>query len=413
MDAKKISEHVYAIHADICSTALFEGIWPIPSGVTLNSYVVKSEKTALIDFMRDWEDAPSKLEAQCRSIGVSLHKIDYLILNHLEPDHAGHIRMFKEMNPGVEIIATKKGINLVRNFFKIQDNLREVKTGDTLDLGGGIVLSFMETPNIHWPETMMSYEISEQILFSGDAFGTFGTINGGVLDSQTRLEFYKDEMRRYYSNIVGKYSSMVQKAFAKVAGVPIQMICSLHGPVWKDHVAEVISMYDRWSRYEAEPGVMIAYASMYGNTARMADHIAMLMAQKGVRDIVVHDVSKTHISYLINDIWKYRGVILGSCAYNSEMFPPMEALCRDMVHMQVKNKTLGLFGGYSWNGGGVRNLCKWAEEIGWEQVAPAVEMHGRPTAEKYAACEELASAMAAKLLGGEGYKPAEPCTPVE
>jgi flavorubredoxin len=207
-------------------------------------------------------------------------------------------------------------------------------------------------------------------------------------------------MRRYYSNIVGKYSGMVQKALAKLAGVPIGMICPLHGPVWKDNVSEVVSLYDRWSRYQAEPGAVVFYASMYGNTARMADHIAMLMADRGVRDIVVRDVSKTHISYLIDEVWKYRGVLLGSCAYNSEMFPAMEAFCREMSHMQVKEKLLGLFGSYSFNGGGVRNLSKWAEEIGWEQVAGPVEMQGRPTAEKYTACEALATAMADRLCDG-------------
>ncbi len=390
----KISERVWWLGVNDRRKHLFENMWPLPNGVSYNSYLIADEKSALLDTI------------ECGSDGAYLARIeeilggrtlDYLVVNHMELDHAGEIDAVLRRWPAAKIVGNAKTFKVLEAYFNgWSANFVEIKDGEVLDLGQS-KLQFVLTPWVHWPETMMSYEASEQILFSGDAFGTFGTINGGVLDSRTRFEFYEEEMRRYYSNIVGKYSGMVQKAFAKLAGVPIRTICSLHGPVWQANVEKVISLYDRWSRYEADPGVVVAYASMYGNTARMADHIAMLLADRGVRDIVVHDASKTHISYLINDIWKYRGVVLGSCAYNSEMFPRMEALCREMSHMQVKNKVLGLFGSYSWNGGGVRNLQKWAEEIGWEQPAAAVEMHGRPTPEKFALCDALADAMAARL----------------
>ena len=248
---------------------------------------------------------------------------------------------------------------------------------------------------------MVSYDTTDGVLFSGDAFGMFGALDGGHYDDQVDFAMYEEEMRRYYSNIVGKYSSMVQKALARLSTIEVRTICPLHGLVWRSDPSRVIGLYDRWSRYEAEAGAVVIYASMYGNTARMADYIATGLADNGVKSIRVHDVSKTHISYLINDIWRYRGVVLGSCAYNLQMFPLMENLTRELLHMGVKNKLLGLFGTFSWNGGGVKNLKVFAEEIGWEQVAPAVEIQGRTAADKLVACDALAEAMAGRLLGKE------------
>jgi flavorubredoxin len=251
---------------------------------------------------------------------------------------------------------------------------------------------------VHWPETMMTYDQTDGILFTGDAFGSFGALDGGVFDDQVVFsEHLEAEMRRYYSNIVGKYSNMVQKALAKLSGENVRTICPLHGLVWRSNPGKAIELYQRWSSYEAEDGVVVVYASMYGNTAKMADYIAHKIADAGVKQIRVHDVSKTHISYLINDIWRFKGVVLGSCAYNTQMFPLMESLTRELVHIGVKNRYLGLFGSYSWNGGGVKNLKLFADEIGWEQVAEPAEIMGRPACDKYAACDALAAGMAGKL----------------
>jgi flavorubredoxin len=197
---------------------------------------------------------------------------------------------------------------------------------------------------------------------------------------------------------VGKYSPMVQKALSKLAGTEVRCICSTHGPIWRSDPAKVVALYDKWSKYEADPGVVIVFASMYGNTENVADYIGRKIAENGVKNIRIHEVSITHISYLIRDIWKYRGVIFGSCAYNMEMFPLMEQLCREMEHMGVRNKIFGIFGTYSWNGGGVKNLLKFAERIGWEQASEPVELTGVPKYEDYASCESLAKAMAEKVL---------------
>lgn len=373
---------------------LFENIWPLPNGVSYNSYLIADEKTALIDTVEMGSDGAYIERIELLLAG---RELDYLIINHMELDHAGEIEAVVRRYPSIKIVGNSKTFKILHSYFgSICANLVEVCDGDSLDLGYH-KLKFVLTPWVHWPETMMTYDSTDKILFSADAFGTFGTLDGGVFDDQTHFEFYEEEMRRYYSNIVGKYSGMVQKAFAKLADVEIRTICSLHGPIWRSNVERVVELYNRWSKYEAEDGVVVIYASMYGNTARMADYIANGIARHGIRKIKVHDVSKTHISYLINDIWKYKGVVLGSCAYNGEMFPMIDSLCRELIHMGVKKRYLGLFGSYSWNGGGVRNLAKFAEQIQWEEVCEPAEIFGRPTKDKYEMCDLLAESMAAKL----------------
>jgi flavorubredoxin len=324
-------------------------------------------------------------------------KLDYLIIHHMELDHSGEIRNLLQRYPDVKIIGNVKTFKVLCGYLGELPNLVEIKDGDMLDLGHH-KLKFVFTPWVHWPETMMSYDMTDGILFSGDAFGSFGALDGGAFDDQVIFDDRREsEMRRYYSNIVGKYSNMVQKAFVKLSALDIRTICPLHGLVWRKDPAKVIELYRRWSHYEAEDGVVVIYGSMYGNTAQMADYIAFKLAEGGIKQIRVHDASKTHISYLINDIWRYKGVILGSCAYNTLMLPTMDALTRELLHIGVKNRYLGLFGTYSWNGGGVRTLKQFADEIGWEQVAEPAEIMGRPTSEKLEVCDQLAAGMIAKL----------------
>lgn len=388
-----VSDKIFYLGVNDRRKQLFENMWPLPNGVAYNSYLIRDEKTALLDTV---EMGSSQSYVAMVAEVLEGRTLDYLIINHMEPDHSGEIMEIVQQYPAVKIVGNSKTFKILEAYYGIKDNLLEVKDGDTLDLGYH-KLKFVFTPWVHWPETMMTYDMTDAVLFSADAFGTFGTLDGGIFDDELDFEVYREEMRRYYSNIVGKYSNMVQKAFAKLAGVEIKMICPLHGPVWRSNPAKVIELYDRWSTYKSRDGVVLIYASMYGNTAATADYIARKLSEAGVRRIKVHDISKTHISYLISDIWKYKGVILGSCAYNSEMFPLMETLTRELQHMNVKEKYLGLFGSYSWNGGGVRNLQVFADAIGWEQVACAVDMFGAPTPEKLKACDDLALGMAAKL----------------
>lgn len=372
----------------------FENLWPIPNGVSYNSYLIADEKSALLDTIELGTDG-SYLGRIDSLLGG--RPLDYLIVNHMEPDHSGEIGSVVLRYPEVTIVGNAKTFEILKMYYgDLNGRFLEIKEGDTLSLGSH-TLQFVMTPWVHWPETMMTYEQSEQVLFSADAFGTFGTLDGGILDKHVKFEYYESEMRRYYSNIVGKYGAMVQKALAKLDGVPVKTICSVHGPVWQQNVERVISLYDKWSRCECDPAVVVVYASMYNNGAHMADYIANVMAQEGVGDIRVYDVTKTHYSYLISEIWRCKGVMLGSCAYNTGMHPMMEQLCNELVHYGVKERLLGLFGTCSWAGGGVRSLRKFGEDIGWEQVGDPVEMKGTPTAEKYGDCDALAKAMAARI----------------
>jgi flavorubredoxin len=372
---------------------LFENMWPLERGVSYNSYLILDEKTALIDTLED--HAAGNYIERIKKL-LNGRSLDYLVINHMEPDHSGEVKDIIENFKGVKIVGNPKTFKIVEAYWGITDNLLLVDDCQPLDLGYH-KLKFFITPWVHWPETMMTYDATDQILFSGDAFGSFGTLDGGIFDDEINDAFFEEEMRRYYSNIVGKFSNMVQKALQKLQGIPIQAVAPTHGPVWRSNPNKVIGLYDRWSRYEADEGVVIIFASMYGNTEMMADYIGRKLSENGVKNIRIHDISRTHISHLINEIWKYNGLILGSCAYNSQMFPLMESLTRELIHMNLRNKYLGLFGSYSWNGGGVKNLNAFAQEIGLEQVAEPAEIYGKPSDDKYAQCDVLAQKMAEKI----------------
>ena len=374
---------------------LFENMWTLERGVAYNSYLIVDEKTALVDTVED-RAAGNYIERIEKLLEG--RKLDYLIINHMEPDHSGEVKAILDHFEDVTLVGNIKTFKMAEAYWGITDGLLQVGDGDTLNLGYHN-LKFVLTPFVHWPETMMTYDETEKILFSGDAFGSFGTLDGGIFDDEINFDFVEEEMRRYYSNIVGPYSNMVQKAFVKLKDVPVNVVAPLHGPVWRDKPEKVLELYDKWSRFEAEDGVVIVVASMYGNTELMADYIGRKLAENGVRNIRIHDVSRTPISHLINEIWKYKGIILGSCAYNGHMFPLMESFTREIIHLKLQNRFLGIFGSYSWNGGGVKNLMKFAEESKLELVADPAEIYGKPSDDKYAQCDVIAKEMAVRLKG--------------
>lgn len=391
----KITDKVYFIGANDRRTNLFENMWPLPKGISYNSYLIIDEKIALVDTIEQGsaDDYLDKIE---EIIGKD-RNIDYLIINHMEPDHSGAMKTIVDKYPDIQIVGNLKTFKIVESYYGYKDKWLQIEEGSEIDLGYH-KLKFIMTPWVHWPETMMTYDMTDKMLFSGDAFGSFGALDGGIFDDEIEFEeYYELEMRRYFSNIVGQYSNMVQKAFKKLDGVDIKYICSTHGPVWRSDVNKVFSLYDKWSKYESENGVVIIYGSMYGNTAKLADFIARKLAEDGIKKIRVYDASKTHISYLINEIWRYKGVILGSCAYNSGMLPTLEHLTRTLEHMGVKNHLLGIFGSYSWNGGGVKSLYKFYEKIQWELVSDPADIKGIPGNEEFKRCEAIANAMAKKF----------------
>jgi flavorubredoxin len=372
---------------------LFENIWPVPNGISYNSYLVIDEKIALIDtversFLNEFLDSIEE-----RTGG---RPVDYLVINHMEPDHSGALKAVISKYPDITLAGNKKTFAFVENFYQDHNKRLIVKDNDTLSLGKQR-LHFQTIPMVHWPETMVTYEETNKILFSGDAFGGYGTLDGGIFDDEINTDSVKEEMMRYFTNIVGKYCAHTQRAIQKLATFDISVIAPTHGPVWRTDPGRVVSWYDEWSSYEPGAGVVIAYGSMYGHTQVMAEIIARRLAERGLKNIKVYDVSKTHISYIINDIFKYKGFIVGSPAYNNSLFPNVESLLTAIEHIAPKNHLLGIFGNYSWNGGGVKNLKIFAEKINWELVGEPVEEKGVVKGQTREQLIRLADAMAGKL----------------
>ena len=372
---------------------LFEGMWPLPYGVSYNSYLIDDDIVALVDTV----DA-CFFETYLRKIRgvIGDRPIQYLIINHMEPDHSGSIRLIKQHYPDIIIVGNKQTFGMIEGYYGVTGERYEVKDGSMLDLGHH-KLKFYLTPMVHWPETMMTFDETDGVLFSGDAFGCFGALDGGFLDTRINTDRYWEEMTRYYANIVGKYGNPVQKALAKLSGLPVTVICSTHGPVWTENIARVVGVYDRLSRYEAEEGVVIAYGSMYGNTEQMAEAIAAELSVQGIRNIVMHDVSRSHPSYILKDIFKYRGLIVGSPTYSNQIYPEVESLLSKILVREVKGRYLGWFGSFTWAGAAVKRIAEFAEKSKLEIVGDPVEMKQAMKDITYEQCGNLARAMADRL----------------
>ncbi len=389
----EIKKEIYWIGVNDRRTHLFENFWPLPKGVAYNSYVVVDNRVAVIDTVEK-----SKMDDYIENLEAILQgkKVDYLIINHMEPDHSGAIKALLCHYPGLTIVGNSKTFPMLESYYGISTSLLEVKEGDTLDLGNR-KLNFYMTPMLHWPETMVTYIPEEKILFSGDIFGAFGTLDGGLFDDQLDLDYLEEEISRYYSNIVGKYGAPAQTALKKLATLPIEMIGATHGPIWRSHINDIIAKYDKWSQFESDPGVVIAFSSMYGHTEQMADMIARVLAEKGIKKIRIHDTSKTHPSYIIDDIFRYRGVILGSCAYNGGIFPTMDSLLGKVEQIGIKNRLLAFFGNKTWGGGALPRFSTFAEKTKWEIIADSCEATGSPKQADIEQCRAIAEAMAVQL----------------
>lgn len=387
MNIREITKDVHYVGVNDRTTERFEGLWPLPNGVSYNSYIVKGEKkTALIDTV-EIGSIRELFHSIMSQIGAE--KIDYLVINHMEPDHSGGINAVLNAYPEAKLVGNKQTIAMVKGYYHIEDDrFLEITDGSTIELGEKS-LTFVLTPMVHWPETMMTYVPEDGVLFSGDAFGTFGALNGGVVDDEMETGWYKDEMYRYYSNIVGKYGRFVQKALHKTKGIKINYICSTHGPVWHSKIEEVVGIYDRLSKYESEPGVTIIYGSMYGNTAEVAEEIARQLASRGVKNIKVHNAAKSELSYMISDAFRYEGLIVGSPTYSMHIFPPVEQFMIAMETREVKNKVLATFGSFTWASAAHKQLGDYAEKSKLEIVAK-LEMKHAPGAETYKHAAELA-----------------------
>ncbi len=393
MHKTNLAENIYYLGVNDRRTHLFENLWPLPYGVTYNSYLIVDEKVCLIDTV-DRKFTDDYFQQLDNILGD--RKVDYVVINHVEPDHSGSLAALRSKYPDITLVGNKKTFPMIQNFYGITEDTITVSDGDELDLGKH-KLNFYTIPMVHWPESMVTFESTQNILFSNDAFGSFGTLDGGIFDDEINLSFYEEEAMRYFTNIVGKYCPHTQRALIKLEGLEIKMIAPSHGPIWRSHIPYILEKYQKWSSYAADKGVVIIVGSMYGNTEKMADVIARQLALRGIKNIRIYDPSKTHVSHIISDVFKYKGVMVGSCAYNNEMFPTVENALNELLHKGIKDRVLGVFGSYSWNGGGVKNLEKFSEQIKWEIVNPSVEEKGALKKDKFTEAVALANAMADKL----------------
>ncbi len=389
-----VTDRVYWVGANDHETDLFEAVWPLPRGVSYNSYLINDDKVALVDTVKGCY-LNTLLEKIQSTIGQGKN-VDYLVVNHMEPDHSGSMKILKNIFPDLTIVGNKKTMEFVEGFYGITDTIHVVEDGDTLELGEH-TLQFFMTPMVHWPETMVTFDTKDNILFSCDAFGGFGAVDDGIFDDEADIEYYEDEILRYFSNIVGRYSAMVQKAIAKLGDLDIAVVAPSHGLVWRNNPAHIIDLYNRWSRHETEPGVVLVYASMYGNTRTMADTIGRTLAEENVDKIRIHDISRTHPSFVIRDIWRYKGLIMGSPTYNTQLFPLMRNLLCFLENEKMQNRVVGVFGSYSWSKGAVKALHEFTQKPGWKLVEPVIEVKCSANEDELAQCTQLAKNMAREV----------------
>ena len=363
---QRLTKRIYSVGVNDTDKVLFEGLWPLPYGVSYNSYLVVDQKVALIDTVEaGFED--EFLVNIAEAIGN--RQIDYLIVNHMEPDHSSLVGYMLERYPDLMIVANAKTVPMLKGYYNVpQERIHVIAEGEELSLGG-CSLKFYMIPMVHWPETMVTWLECENTLFSGDAFGTFGAVPDSILDEEGTFNEYKDEMMRYYSNIVGKYGTPVQSALKKLSGLEVLRICSTHGPVWENEVAEVVALYDKMSKYEVERGVCIVYGSMYGNTAAAAEALAEELAKSGI-PYAIHDLAGNNsgelgISGALRDVFKYDTIVAGSPTYNNGIFPPVETFMRSLQSRLIKNRRFYAFGSYTWAGSSVNLLNSMAESMGF------------------------------------------------
>ena len=393
----EIAPSVFWIGANDRETDKFEGLWELPHGVTYNSYIIKDDKSVLIDTVKSSLMDGFLDRLDCILDGSAL---DYVVINHMEPDHSGSLALIKRLYPGVKFIGNAKTKEMMNNFYGITDDFVEVKEGDVLDIGHH-KLSFVMAPMVHWPESMATYDTTDRILFSNDIFGGFGAIEGGIFDDQVNFDIAISEMMRYYVNIVGRFATPASKVLAKVRkmdGCP-GMICPAHGPIWRSNPCYVMDLYEKWSAHETEEGAVVIYGSMYGNTKIASDVIAGSLCRSGIKKVTVYDIARSNMSYITTDIWRYSGLVLSACTYNMELFPPMASLLRLLENKMMKGRSIGLCGSYSWSSAALKVMKEFVEKSkgGWQLVEPAIEVKSYPSCEVLTQCELLGRNMAESI----------------
>ena len=411
---KQITSDMYWVGSSDRRLALFENVYPIPTGVSYNAYLVLDEQTVLFDTV---DKAVSEVFFENIQHVLNGRKLDYLVVNHMEPDHAATLAELILRHPDVTIVTSAKALAMIKNYFTLDvaGRVKTVKEGDTL-LTGRHTYAFVMAPMVHWPEVMVSYDTVDKILYSADAFGTFGAINGNIFADEVNFESeYLPEARRYYTNIVGKYGTQVQALLKKAAKIDIQMICPLHGPVWRKNIGWFVEKYQKWSTYTPEEeGVVIAYASVYGHTENLANILASRLADQGLRNVKMYDVSVTHASYIVSEAFRVSHLIFASTTYNAGIFVNMENTLHDIVAHNLQNRTIALVENGSWaatSGGLMRELLSKLKNC--TILEETVSLKSSLKAEQLDDVDQLVAALTATLPKPEviEHKPSEVVEP--
>ena len=377
MPVVEVKPDVYWIGIIDRTTDLFEGIWPISdTGVTDNSYLIDDEKKAVIDLAKS--NKGDEFFSQIEEI-ADISRIDYIVINHMEPDHSGLIKIVRRLAPEVKIVGSRKTRDMLEKFFEITENVIVVEDGDTLSLGKH-ELKFFSTPFLHWPETIMTYETTQRVLFSCDAFGGYGAVRGGIFDDESLdRDFYEREALRYSDTIISNFRSRVLGAIEKLKDVPVDVIAPSHGLVWRKDVSRIVDLYRRWAEYasgKCEPGVTLLYASMYGSTEMTMNAVARGIAKAGL-PVEIFDAARTHVSSILPSLWTKSGVVVGAPTYEVSLFPPVAEALHMAARKRIVNKKAAYFGGHGWSGGALRELRQIVEPLKWE-IVDTLEYVGTP-----------------------------------
>ncbi len=389
----EITPNIYWIGVNDRTTDLFEGLWPITQeGVSYNAYLIRDEKTAIVDLAKAFKT--DEFFAQIDQL-TDISSLDYVIVNHMEPDHTGVLHLLRRVAPQATILCSEKAAQMLQAFYGIGEGVRVVRDGETLSLGQH-TLRFVYTPFVHWPETMMTYEENTRVLFSCDGFGGYGALRGAIFDDEcSDPVFYEREALRYYVNIVAVFSRPVLQALEKLADVPVAVIAPSHGLIWRKNPARIVELYRKWAGYAigpAEPGVTLLYASMYGNTEKMMNAVAQGVSREGV-PLAVFDVARTHVSYILPALWMQRGVIVGAPTYEGSLFPFMRHALDMAAQKHIRNKKVAYFGSYGWSGGAQREFERLVETLKWE-LTESFTFAGGPTEEDLRHGEEFGARFA-------------------
>lgn len=397
---QSITEQLYWVGSSDRRLERFENLFPIPQGVSFNSYLFLDTKTALLDTV-DSSVSQQYLENVTHALGG--RKLDYLVINHMEPDHCANIEELVRRYPEVLLVGNKKTFQFFRQFYTldIEKNQYLVNEGDILDIGNH-KLQFFFAPMVHWPEVMLTYEKTEQILFSADAFGTFGALGGNIFADELDFDrYFLDETRRYYANIIGKFGAQVQAAFSKLPLSSISMICPLHGPIWRKDIPYILEKYERWSTYTPErQGLVIAYASMYGNTESAVQYLAKLLSERGIHDIRMFDVSRTHLSYIVSEVWKNSHLVVASPTYNMHLYSGMANLLDDLVALGLKNRKFAIIGNHTWASAAKKSMEETLSSVKGGEILASMDIKSSLKEDDLAEITAMADTLAASILEG-------------